>query len=497
VYKAKFNKHVKSLTDVLNVTQDYIEFKTNSNNLNNKKSLSLINYTHKCDNIHNYEWSNFQKIEQLGDFILITAQFTTIEYILRWGEDLQSIPRVRSFISQHKNQFEASKKSKSQLDSVLGRPLLLVLQNDFWKGLMESYFKYVHHTCMLFSLVDFNPKTAPESLLSAIYFAGYIIQPNRSEEVFSYMKAYAICNIKKIQFRVSLSSVQALAIYCFAFLFNGDASLSRVCLSHFGRMSYALGINIHRKNLPDLAQYNRRLVCNFTKSNYNWTKLVPSKYTFVSEEDEDYFDVYDPKYQLLCYDLKIGNSEHKNILYSIFCCQFNKLINLISDVYYKLGKYDSKRIKLEIESLNIKTIEEYKSIKFTFESLMITFPECKKEISLYLELIKAPYIPCILCINSKMVQLSINTNHSVIKTIVNSSIELLEVVSNHSYLLNIWKWGPDIIAFCLLQTYPNCTKKQRKTVLSVLKLIIDLYHKYDFNFNSINYLILKSQFNKL
>jgi hypothetical protein len=461
-------------------------------------SLSLIQYTHKCNNIHSYEWSNFRKIEQLGDFIINSGHFTILEFIFRWGEDLQSIPRVQSIIRNQKGQFKESyNNQKSNIDFVLARPLLLILQSTFWKGLMESYFKFFHPTYMLFSLVDFDPKAASESLLSAIYFAGYIIQPNRSVEIFSYMKTYAICNIKKIQFTVNLSSAQALCIYCFAFALNGDASLSRACLSHFGRICDALGINVDRKNISNLAQYNRQLLYNYKKIYYNWTKLEPSKHDLLFEEDEADLNIYGFKYQLPNFNFNLGNSSYERTLYPIFSCQFAKLVILVIEIYTRLGSYDSIKNRKEIELLNTKTVETYKFAKNALESLLVKIPECKNEISKYLELLKIPFITCKLCINSKILETSYNTYYTVIQNIIENSIELLELFSNCPSLLNKWRWVPDIISFYLLKVYPRCDKIQRKNIAMMLKSLLYLYYNHDFNFNSMNFLILKSQFNSI
>ncbi|KXN67517.1 hypothetical protein CONCODRAFT_10405 [Conidiobolus coronatus NRRL 28638] len=345
----------------------------------------------------------------------------------------------------------------------------------------------------MFSLIDFNPKAASESLLSAIYFAGFIVQPDHPDEILTYMKSYAICSIKKMQYAVNLSSVQALAIYCYAFTLSGNASLARICLSHFGRMSQCLGISINRKNLSDLEKYNRDLVYNFMRLYYNWAKLGSSKYTILSEEEEADLDVYDPKYQLQNSSLSFVNSDNERILYSVFSCQLFKLVSLISYIFGNFSKYDSIQIKMKIESLNTKAIQTYESAKYALESLLTSIPECKNEILVYLELIKAPYLPCILCINSKMLQISNNNNRSI-EIIINSSFDLLGVFSSYPYALNLWRWVPDIIAFYLIQIYPHCNRKQRKTVISILNSIMDLYYNNSFDFNSMNYLILKSQF---
>ncbi|KXN66010.1 hypothetical protein CONCODRAFT_12237 [Conidiobolus coronatus NRRL 28638] len=337
---------------------------------------------------------------------------------------------------------------------------------------MESYFKFFHPTRTLFSLADFDPKSAPESLLSAIYFAGFISSPSRSEEIISYMHSYAIANIKKILFRVSLSSAQALSIYSFAFYLNGNSKLSRVCLSHFARMNHILGLTVNRKNLPLLDQYNRKILCNYMRLYYGWTKLGPSSYEVTCEVEETGLDIYDPKYQYLNPSLNLYNNEYLSTLYSVFCTQLAKLTNFHTAINLKFCNYESKMIEKEIESLGIKAKKIYMNAKVTLESLSDLVPEYKYETSIYLEMIKGPYILLNLCINSKILELSNYRNLDKVKDIINNCIDGWELFSNNSSLDELYSWGPHIVAFNLIQIYPYCSKSQKNIVIFILKSII-------------------------
>ncbi|KXN64933.1 hypothetical protein CONCODRAFT_13672 [Conidiobolus coronatus NRRL 28638] len=458
----KFNKTSKVLTDAIN-SKVLLESKFNSDNLNDKRSLSLIRYTHKADNIYSYEWTNFRNIEQFGSFVINSKKFSILEYILRWDHDLQNIPRIQSFMKAHKNQpKESCYRPNSKSTSVTARPLLLILQEAYWKSLMESYFKYFHPCRPLFNLVNFNPKTASESLLSAIYFAGFIIQPNPPDEIYSYMQSYAICNIKKILFKVSLSNAQALGIYSYAFYLSGNSSLSRVCLAQFGRICHVLGISIDRKKLPILDQYNRKLAFNNVKLYYKWEKLGTPPYGLISQDDEFDLDVYEPAYQLPNSSLNLYNNNYENIAYSIFCCQFAKLSNLCVIINTKCRKYDYIQAKIAIEELNIKTNEIYYNAKSSLENIINLIPDHKINITVYLHLVKCSYIICILCIYSKMLEISNNRNLSIVQAIVDIGIELWDLISNNTYLINVWSWGPYIISFHLIQVYSLCTPNQQR-----------------------------------
>jgi hypothetical protein len=379
--------------------------------------------------------------------------------------------------------------------SVVARPLLLILQDTFWTDLMKSFFKYFHPSCTLFSLTNFDPKTASESLISAIYFAGFIYQPNFPEEIRSYMHSYAICNVKKALFSVKISSVQALGIYSVAFYLIGNSSLSRVCLSHFARMGHLLGISIKRNNLTIIDQHNRKLIYNIYKLYYNWIKLGQSSCDVTSEEDEADLDIYEPKYQLPNSSLILFNNRKESTIYSIFCSQFSKLMNLSIMINSKFCNYDSIRLKGEIEMLKTKVNEIYSSAKLTLESLVSSIPEYKFQILVYLEMIKAPFIASILSIYSKLFKRSKNINVDLIQAILDKGIELWALISSNKSLIEIWSWSPYMVAFHLIQVHPHCAKKQKKTIIFILKSIIHLYHNEGYNSNSLNFIILKSQFN--
>ncbi|KXN68276.1 hypothetical protein CONCODRAFT_9505 [Conidiobolus coronatus NRRL 28638] len=422
----KFSKSSKVLTDAVNVTQKYIESRYSSDSLINKQSISLIQYTHNVDDIHSYEWANFQDIEQFGSFIINSKKIPILEYIFRWSDDLQSIPRIQSFINDHKNLLNKNyTKSNLGYKPVIARSLLIILQENFWRGLMESYFKYFHPYRPLFSLVNFNPKTASGSLLSAIYFAGFVIQSNSTDEVYSYMHNYAICNIKKMLYTVNLSNVQALGIYSYAFYLIGSSSLSRVCCSHFGRMCHSLGLSIDRKNLNILDQYNRKLVYNIVKLYYNWTKLGISPYALISQEDEFDLDVYDPVCQLPNSSLNLYNNDYESVAYSIFCCAFAKLSNFSVAINSKFCKYEVKTVKKEIGTFNRITNEVYNDAKLALEALIDIAPEYKNQILAYLIMIKAPYIICILCIYSKKLEILNNRSLNLIQSILDNDLPSL------------------------------------------------------------------------
>jgi hypothetical protein len=346
---------------------------------------------------------------------------------------------------------------------------------------------------MLFNLASFDLKTTPESLLSAIYFAGFLMQPNHHEEVISYMQAYAICNIKKISFMAKLSSVQALGIYAYALALTGNPSLSRLCLHHLFRIGDAIGISINRKNMPELDQYNRKIAYSEMLIYSNWTKLGASIYNTLSEKDGTNIDIYNPKYQLPNTNLNIHSNDHERIIYSIFCIELRKNHNQCVIANNIICNYDSNMIDIEIEKLNVKTNEIFNNSKICLEAMSHVYSEYKELIRDYISLIKLPFLISSLGIYCKMIESHKNINFVTIEYIIDKCIEIWEILSNDKSVMHIWTYGPFTAAFHLIKVYPYSTKMQRKKILFMLRTIMDFYYKEGLDINSIDFLILKTQ----
>jgi hypothetical protein len=346
---------------------------------------------------------------------------------------------------------------------------------------------------MLFSLVNFDPKTAPESLLSAIYFAGFLMQPGHHVDVASYMKTYAICNVKKILFTVKLSSVQALGIYANAFYLNGNPSLSRACLYHLFRIGHVMGISINRKNIPILDQYNRKIVYGDMLIYGNWTKLGTSTYNTLSEDDEASIDTHDPKYQLSSASLNLHKNDHERIIYSVFCSEFRKNTNQCIIVNNTICNYGSNTIEMKIDELDIVTNDIYNNSKVCLKSMISLYPDYEGLLIHYLKLIKIPFLAGTLGIYGNKIKSRKNINFATIETIIDKCIKSWEVLSNNKILIHIWSFSPFTAAFYLIKVYPHSTKKQRKTVLSILRSIVDFYYNEGLDTTSMNFIILKTQ----
>ncbi|KXN64910.1 hypothetical protein CONCODRAFT_13700 [Conidiobolus coronatus NRRL 28638] len=233
-------------------------------------------------------------------------------------------------------------------------------------------------------------------------------------------------------------------------------------------MAHGLGININRRNLPLLDKYNRVTIYKNISRFFYWEKLGSSSHSLLSEHETD-LDIFDSKYHTVSSELNFCNDSIKYNVYSIFLSKFSKLINLSNIINSLLYSCDSKSIEKQIGELYTITNEVYKSAKSTLESIMISAPDLKDEISMYLELIKSPYIANELCIYTKMIETSKNIKSATIDTLISKCIELWNMYSRNKILITIWSFGPYIAAFHLIKIYSKSTKDQKKTIQYILK----------------------------
>ncbi|KXN70361.1 hypothetical protein CONCODRAFT_7050 [Conidiobolus coronatus NRRL 28638] len=362
---------------------------------------------------------------------------------------------------------------------------------------MKSYFLYFHPQCVLFNLSSFSTKTVSESLLSAIYYGGFLMQQGHHEEVVSYMHAYAICNIKKILHNVKLSSVQALGIYACAFNRNRNPDLSRVCLHHLFRMADAMGLSINRKNIPALDQYNRRTIYTEIIIHKNWTKLGTTIYSTLPEEHEENIDIHDPKYQLPNPDLNLHNNDHERIIYSTFCIELRKNHKQLHVVNNIFSNYEFNRRDMEIDELSIKTNEIYNNSKASLDYLINLYPQYGSLISRYILLVKIIFLVTSINIYYNTIESIKSIKFSAIESIIDKCIDIHEMLISNKNLVQVCSYFSLNASFHLIKVYPHGTKKQRIKIHYTLQKMIHFYIVEGFDINSLDFIILKTQFDLL
>jgi hypothetical protein len=215
----------------------------------------------------------------------------------------------------------------------------------------------------------------------------------------------------------------------------------------------------------------------------------------LSQDDKFDLNLYQPAYQLPNLSLDFYNNNYERIAYSIFCSHFAKLGNLCVIIDTKYRKYEFKGAKIEIDELYIKANKIYNNAKLSLEYIMNLIPEHKIDIKVCLHLLKCSHITCVLCIYNRILDISNNSNLSIIQAILDMCIELWSLFSSNIYLIDLWNWSPYFVSFNLIHIYSLCSPSQQKVILSVLKSIVNLYSKEGFDRNSMNFLILYTQFN--
>jgi hypothetical protein len=350
---------------------------------------------------------------------------------------------------------------------------------------------------VLFNLVSFSTKTAPESLLSAIYFAGFLMEQGHHEEVVSYMHTYAICNIKKILHTVKMSSVQALGIYACAFNRIRNPTLSRLCLHHLFRMAHAMGISINRKNIPILDQYNRKTIYTEIIVHKNWTKLGTSIYSTLPKEYEENVEIHDPKYQLPNSDLNLHNNDSERIIYSTFCIELRKNHKQLMIVNNIFSNYDFNRREMEISELSIKTNRIYNNSKKSLDYLINMFPEYKYLICRYILLVRIIFLITSINIHYNTIAPNKSNNFSAIESIIEKCIDIHQMLTDNKNLVQVCSYFSLNASFHLIKVYPQGTKKQRKKACYILQKMINFYIVEGFDIGSLDFIILKTQFDLL
>jgi hypothetical protein len=131
------------------------------------------------------------------------------------AEKLQKTQKIKKLIEIQSYILSPCKKGNTNTKSLsYTSPLQILANQSYWSSLLETFFQRIHTMYPIISIKHFNPKTASQSLLTAMYYAGYKLQPEHSNEVNSYMDNYALNSLKYLFRSCSLTAIQALYILC-------------------------------------------------------------------------------------------------------------------------------------------------------------------------------------------------------------------------------------------------------------------------------------------
>jgi hypothetical protein len=272
----------------------------------------------------------------------------------------------------------------------VARSLQLLTQQSFWDELIVNYLARIHRAIPTFNLRNFDPKIISPSLLSAIYYIGYCCRLEKTDELTGYMEEMAKRNLKKIRFRPSLSNVQALVIYTYAFRLQGKLKQARLYQSHIMRMAYNIGIQIESNIFNEFEAYDRKaayMKLAFVNHNMNGPLKLYSNDILDLPDYEERF--YDPKWQTLPKQtIKYGDSEKlkreltarctviiqkfsDQVLYSISYCQLITSKSTSMDVSFcsNLAELEKEYFECLNDIMDLKT--QYSKYSEEIEAIMI------------------------------------------------------------------------------------------------------------------------------
>ncbi|KXN70177.1 hypothetical protein CONCODRAFT_7321 [Conidiobolus coronatus NRRL 28638] len=244
----------------------------------------------------------FENLSHFSSFIVNSNQVCFTQTIITLSWELESVPEVQWLMAGNEATvaYPTPLQSDTPPPSPIARSLQLLMKQSFWDELIVNYLAKIHRAIPKFSLRNFDPKTISPALLSAIYYVGYYCRLEKTDELTEYMEEMAKSNLKKIRFKSSLSNVQALVIYTYAFRMQCKLKQARLYQSHIMRMAHNIGSQIESNIFNEFEAYDRKatyMILAFINHNMNGPLKLYSDDILELPSYEERF--YDPKWQTL------------------------------------------------------------------------------------------------------------------------------------------------------------------------------------------------------
>jgi hypothetical protein len=442
-------------------------------------------------------WDKFADFKEFTSFVITSDRLSHSYFLLSCSTEIQNTPKFQNFIQNSNYELpEQCPMSRFFRPIPIARPLQLLYQPSFWQELMDSYFKEVHPLYPYFSIKTFDPKTASQSLISAIYYYGFQFRTNSSEELVSYMDKYAQQNIKKVVKTTEISSVIALIIYSSIIYNKGNLNLSSFCQAHATRICYALGLHISPKRFSANQRYNRSLlfskVCSMNTSMSRFRSFTP---TFMEELGEPDSIIFDPYWQTPD-ENSVFNFPDKegNDMYSVCSTELTILNDQTTRIFWTFCNNNFEEWSIESEwnsSIRdatyrfIKCIEAYQTLKTKnhFFELNISHYEHGLKLS-YHEFMLEMYQVL------KDKRQGLELKHRL--KILNHCHLLFKIVVEYPRFNPLAQFYTFLIGFHYLSIFPKCQPSHQKEIIKRLEELINHASSLFLLPSSLNYLILKT-----
>ncbi|KXN67222.1 hypothetical protein CONCODRAFT_10765, partial [Conidiobolus coronatus NRRL 28638] len=188
-FSSKYNKRATDYADIY--IRDKAEKAVNIKTSQIQRSLAFIDTTITQFISGLNICLGFNNINDLSRFILKSDKVHYRYLIMVGAMKLQTTVKIQKLIENQENELPSLKAQGSKISAFpYTSPLQLLTKSSFWDGLLKLYFQEFHGAVPILSTTNFNPKTAPYHLLSAMYYCGYKFMPDQPEELTIYMNNY-------------------------------------------------------------------------------------------------------------------------------------------------------------------------------------------------------------------------------------------------------------------------------------------------------------------
>ncbi|KXN70181.1 hypothetical protein CONCODRAFT_163580, partial [Conidiobolus coronatus NRRL 28638] len=257
-----------------------------------------------------------------------------------------------------------------------------------WLDLIRLHILHYSEFVRLLSYSNLNPNCIPQTLLIAIYYSGYQFRKDKPPALTKYMERLFDLNFRKVICKPSFQNLQALYIYMNEYFGSGKLSLSRACLAHITRMSYALGIHINTNRFSNDTKFERknlfREISSFDLLFSGSFKLKPS---YIAELPNLDPSLYRASKYLIPENLL--NSEIINNRLNMLKSTMNSFKKLYGNKTIELIRFDfvSATNDIELEKLCKDRLDllnkSYNELTATVRKLKIEYSEFTKEIEIF------------------------------------------------------------------------------------------------------------------
>jgi hypothetical protein len=408
------------------------------------------------------------------------------------------LPQIKNLIEVNKDSILAKRAYKECFGQYfyITNGLEELRNPNFWNELIRIYLIEFHAYANVFNLKYFDTSTVPQSLLIAIYCAGYDHRKQKTKELTEYMLHLAKKNIKRIIFKPSISNAQALLIHAHTIFYHLKDIESRALLLHLNRICYNLGIHIDTNRFCDSANFNRKALFTKVLISSNW--LTGSIYkafnNFETRVDDLEYTTHCSSWQLLSKQVarKLNFQDDEAILISKLAVLNNRCADISAKLVifptyfqgdnYKIEEFCMNRHR-ELTKIHSVVIEE-------LEVLKLKYSHCLNTIKINQELLSTFYSIISLRIfgferaSTKMI------SHKLICKIKYLCFQILKTAEKASYNLTLTSFYYHA-SFTLMSMIDHLDCEQKKELTRLLKLLsTKLLTKME-NQDIFNYLIFK------